>query len=129
MANIVFNSIRTPDGTVLTSYHRLDFVSHTDANGVTYFIDGGPFYAQRTSLEDHPYEDLSIYDDDDFSIVREHFHWGARGKNGDQPVQWIPLSQLETAHIEAILATQKYLPDHHRVLFKKELDHRSDVSA
>lgn len=124
MANLVLNRIKTPDGTVLTSYHRHDFVAHKDANGLEYFVDGGIDYSRRAFHQDHPYEDLSIYDDDDFEIVRESFHWGTRGKQGDQPVQWVPLSQLDTGHIDAILETQKQVPDNRRSLFKKELTYR-----
>jgi hypothetical protein len=38
---IVANRIRTPDGTILESKHRHDYVTYTDANGKQYMVDGG----------------------------------------------------------------------------------------
>ena len=33
--------MRTPDGTILESKHRHDYVTHLDANGNEYMLDGG----------------------------------------------------------------------------------------
>ena len=78
---ILKNSIKTPDGTILVSRHRHDYVSHNDTNGETYFIDGGNSYF-RGSLNKVPAEDLSITTEDDFDLIREGFEWGSYGKNG-----------------------------------------------
>jgi len=43
---IVLNRIKTPDGTILTSYHRHNYVSHID-NGELYAVDGGNDYLRR----------------------------------------------------------------------------------
>lgn len=114
----------TPDGTILTSYHKHDFVAHVDANGLEYYVDGGTEELYRAVHHDYPYDELSIYDDDDFEVVRESFHWGTRGKKGDQVLKWVPLSHLDTEHIEAILKTQKHLSQSRVVLFNKELEYR-----
>ena len=44
---IVLNSIMTPDGTVLISHHRHDYVTHLDKNGELYLVDGGTDYLKR----------------------------------------------------------------------------------
>jgi hypothetical protein len=62
MPNIILNRIRTPDGTILTSRFRNDYVSYTDENGIKYSIDGGLDYLKRQTLGE--YEDLSRYDTD-----------------------------------------------------------------
>jgi hypothetical protein len=118
--------MRTPDGTVLTSYYRHDYVTHTDENGEHYMTDGGSAYLRR-SLNKVPAEDLTVYMTDDHEANRQAFHWGTRGVNGDQPVQWKPVADLDTDHIEAILETQAHIRGSFvEELMKAELDYRND---
>ena len=44
---LILNRIKTPDGTILTSYNRHDYVSYEDANGLEYMVDGGLEYLRR----------------------------------------------------------------------------------
>jgi hypothetical protein len=62
MPRIILNRIRTPDGTILTSCFRNDYVSYTDENGIKYSIDGGLDYLKRQTSG--KYEELSKYDTD-----------------------------------------------------------------
>lgn len=56
----VTNAIKTPDGTVLQSRHRHDFVTHHDIkSGERYILDGGLEY-KRTSMNEHPAKDISL---------------------------------------------------------------------
>lgn len=99
---IILNRIRTPDGTILTSYYTHDYKSYEDCNGETYMVDGGNEYLRR-SQNIIPYEELSVYysdDERDYPKIRESFHRGSRGKNGDKPLTWIPLSEMTNEHIE-----------------------------
>lgn len=96
---LILSRIQTPDGTILTSYHRHDYVTHIDANGETYILDGGNDY-QRTSVNIEPYKDLSIWSDAPYEIIRENFHRGGRGKNGDEPLKWVPLSKMSDEWIK-----------------------------
>ena len=121
---IVSNRIRTPDGTILESMHRHDYVTYTDANGKEYMVDGGLDYLRRIVHDDAPYEELSVYDDAPYALIREVFKWGTRGKDGKQPLMYVPLKDLTTEHIEAILETQTHIQEHIRKIFLDELSFR-----
>ena len=54
---IVLNRNRTPDGTVLTSRHSHEYVSHTQADGYSYSVDGGTEGLYRS----HTIDELSLY--------------------------------------------------------------------
>ena len=75
---ILVNSIRTPDGTVLTSKHRHDYVTHTDKNGEMYMVDGGSDYLRR-SVNEEEAEDLTVTSDSPIEdIRRDWFRWNER---------------------------------------------------
>lgn len=111
---ILYNAIRTPDGTLLVSYHRHDYVAHKDANGKYYAVDGGLEYLRRIGTMD--YEELSLTDKDPFSKVRNAMTWGTRGKDGNQPLEYKKIKDLDTAHIRAILESQRISPQMKYVL-------------
>jgi hypothetical protein len=125
---IVANMIRTPDGTILQSKHLHDYVEYTDKNGLEYMVDGGCAYLRRIVQDEAPYEELSLYAHDDHSLVREHFHWGTRGKDGRQPLKWVALKDLTTDHIEAIIETQTHISNELKMIFVRELVGRQSIS-
>lgn len=127
MDQLVRNSIMTPDGTVLVSYHRHDYVSHLDKNGETYFIDGGNSY-QRSSVNHIPFKSLNVFVTDDFTLVRAAFHWGTRGINGNKPLKQVRLMDMTTEHIEAIMLTQTHIDNTYvNQIFEKELTYRNKI--
>jgi len=106
---LIRNGIRTPDGTEIFSRHRHDYVSYTDKNGETYSVDGGLSYLRRGG----PMDCQSL------SVSLEHVTleeatkiavWGTRGKNGDEPLKYIPISEMSEDHLEAVLDTQDPAP-------------------
>lgn len=123
MEYILANRIRTPDGTILQSYHRHDYKTHKDKNGEIYMVDGGLDYLRRNQCKEHA-EELSVYSCDAHSTIREAFHWGTRGKSGRDALQWVPLKDLTTNHIRAIVETQNQIPYHIKKLFENELVYR-----
>lgn len=125
MEKLVANKIRTPDGTILESMHRHDYVTYIDANGKEYMVDGGLDYTRRNIHDDAPYVELSVYATDSHEIIRESFKWGTRGVDGKSPLKWVLLKDLTTDHIRAILDTQR-LPDYMITLFNNELDTRDE---
>ena len=113
---LLHSSIRTPDGTILTSKHRHDYVSYVDKNGHTYTLDGGADYI-RTSINKEKAEDLSLYSDDAHEKLREVISRGGRGKNGDEELKYVLLKDINDEWLEAIIEYEelnrpnnKYLP-------------------
>ena len=100
---VLFNAIKTPDGTILSSKHRHDYVTHQDSKtGEVYGVDGGSEYLRRIGNVSEC-EDLSITDKTPFEYVRKKFHWGSRGKQGNEPLIMKSLCELTNQHIHAIL--------------------------
>jgi len=120
----VANRIRTPDGTILESMNRHDYVTYIDANGKEYMVDGGLDYLRRNIHDDAPYEELSLVSTDEHSVIREVFKWGTYGIDGKQKLKYVILKDMSWDHIEAILETQVHVREHIRQLFMNELDYR-----
>lgn len=113
---LLHSSIRTPDGTILTSRHRHDYVTHLDKNGETYILDGGIDYI-RASINVEKAEDLSLYSDDAHEKLREVVSRGGRGKNGDEELKYVLLKDIDDEWLQAIIEYEelnrpnnKYLP-------------------
>lgn len=120
---IVANRIKTPDGTILQSFHRHDYKTYIDKNGLEYMVDGGNDYIRRIVTEE-PYQEMSVTVSHPFEEIREAFHWGTRGRDGKDPLTWKALKDLSTDHIEAILDTQTHIADWTKNLFNRELKFR-----
>ena len=130
---LILNRIKTPDGTVLTSYHTHDFVTHTDKNGQIYGVDGGTSYARRIG-NTNECEDLTVWVNEtdmnsEFQKIRENLHWGTRGKNGDQPLRWVKLREMSDGHLDSIVNVYKGPVDSfYKECFMAEIKYRKDNS-
>lgn len=89
-------------------------------------IDGGTDYC-RSNVNKVAPQYISVTMMDIHETRREWFHWGTRGKNGDQPLTWKPLKDLDTNHIKAILETQHHIPEYLVELFEDELYYRQEA--
>jgi len=105
MLDILSSRMKTPDGTILESINRHDYVTHTDANGKEYMLDGGCEYV-RCSANGDEYL-LTIYTDYPHELIRLHSKWGTYGKQSDQPLSYVAIADMETGHLQACLDTQK----------------------
>ena len=125
MSQIIRNAIRCPDNTILESKHRHDYQSHVDAiTGETYNCDGGLDYFRGSINKVQP-TFLHVTTDDPFELQREAFTWGSYGKNGDEPLYYIKLKDMEDEHILAILKTQTRIDGTYvQELFMQEMDYR-----
>lgn len=126
---IILNRIKTPDGTILISRHRYDFVTYIDANGLEYMVDGGTDYLRRNVNMEAPYEEMSIYSDAPFEEVREHYCRGGRGKDGTESLKWVPLAKMSNDWLEACIVynEERGLKDSFASsMYAKELKYREE---
>ena len=126
---IILNQIKTPDGTILKSMHRHDYVTHTDVNGLEYMVDGGSEYLRRNINEDAPHEELTVYSDAPFEEIREVFHRGGRGKDGTEPLTWVPMSNMSNSWLLACITyneERRMGEGFANEMYKKELMYRQE---
>lgn len=120
---LIYNAIKTPDGTILESRHRHDFKTHVDSiTNKEYMVDGGSSYVRRSAHLDQ--ECLNVYLSDGHTAVREALTWGTRGIDGLQPLTLIKLCDMATDHIEACLTTQYQMDPKFRYAMQVELAYR-----
>ena len=123
--SILSNRMRTPDGTILESKHRHDYVTHLDANGNEYMLDGGLDYVRVSANGDE--EMLTVYDDDPYEDIRGVVKWGTYGKNGDETLVHVRISDMSTQHLRACLDTVKTMRPALRHVMQKELEYRDEI--
>lgn len=127
LKHLICSRIKTPDGTILTSRHRHDFVQHYDVLADdTYFIDGGGDYF-RTTVNKIPSSNVSIYSTSPFELIRENMYRGTFDKDGDRI--WKPISKCSNEHLKNILT---YNEEHgvsdvyYTWVIERELEYRED---
>ena len=121
--SILSNRMRTPDGTILESKHRHDYVTHLDANGKAYMLDGGLDYVRSSANGDEQY--LTVYQDDSHEMIRDVVKWGTYGKNSNRTLKYVAIADLDPYHLRAILDTQQKTmrPDLYNVMLD-EVEYR-----
>ena len=124
MSYIISNALRTPDGTIIRSRHRHDYVTYTDANGNEYMIDGGLDYVRCSDWGDEKL--LLVTLEDPHELVREECVWGTYGVDGDQPLTYKKLCDMTTDHIEAVLKNVSAINPAIKTAMQNELEYRND---
>lgn len=122
---LIYNAIQTPDGTVLESRYHHDYRSYKDQNGYTYSVDGGISYVRRGFEVNSPNaKELSCYiPDTPYEEAVKLAAWGGYGKNGDEELRYIPICEMSTEHISAVLKTQHPI-EQIKLLMEWELEQR-----
>jgi len=118
---LIANIWRTPSGTILQSKHRYDFVQDEHGNYLDSGLEG---YTRMGGADLGHWDNLCVYSDDAHEDKRKAFYWGTYGPKGDQPCNWVLLKDLETSHLEAIIETQKHIPEHIKDMFIDEVEFR-----
>jgi hypothetical protein len=127
MKELIQNKWQTPDGTILISKHRHDYVEYTDKNGEYYMVDGGNHYI-RKSVNKKKMKDLCIYSDGSFETDR-FLLWGINyDKNMKRlpETQFVPIKDLNTDHIWAILITLPDMNKKYRRVMEEEIIYREE---
>jgi hypothetical protein len=122
MSELLYNALQTPDGTIIESKSRHDYVTHKDANGKTYMIDGGLDYVRCSANGDEKH--LTITLDDDHASVRHYCKWGTRGVEGDKPLRYVTLHEMDTDHIKAVIQNVPSMNSAIKIAMKNELLYR-----
>ena len=120
---LIRNALQTPDGTIIESTHRHDYVTYTDANGKEYMVDGGLAYVRRSTHADQI--DMCLYNNEPHKVQSELLTWGTYGPNGDQPLQYKTIAEMETGHLEAVIEMGGVCPIR-RACMQKELELRNE---
>ena len=120
---LVRNAMRTPDGTILVSQYPHDYVCYRDhVSHRTYMVDGGLDYVRRSHHGDEV--DCCVYaGHDPHEVVRHVAKWGTYGPQGDQPLKYVPVADMDTSHIQAVLKTCQPSPGI-RLAMEQELKER-----
>lgn len=124
---IVYNALRTPDGTIIESKYRYDCKFYLDQNGKEYMVDGGLDYIHSSAHGDEEYLTLTI--DDDHERVRDFVTWGTYGIDGKQPLTFVRLKDMDTDHIKKVLETQAQMRPALRIAMQNELDYREKLNG
>lgn len=123
MKQLVYNSITCDEcNETIVSYHRHDYKTCSCPNEA--MVDGGTAYLRYGAKNMSKIKQFAVYDDDDFELVREYATRGSRGKDGDQPLSWIAIRDMDDNYLKAILDYGG--ADWHIALIKKEILYRFD---
>lgn len=119
---------RTPDGTIIQSITRHDYVEHKDQNGKFYMVDGGILGEYiRCSANIQDCENLCVRYKDGHEKVRQVKFWGARGKDGKAKLRRVSVSEMSDDHLYNLLNDGRgHGSIISRAIFQDEVDYRKE---
>lgn len=99
---MVYNAVQCKDcKEILVSHYTHDYKTCKCPQET--MVDGGLSYGRYGGKDMDKVISLHVYSDEDFLKVREYAHWGNRGKDGKQPLTYLPLSKMTNNHLIALL--------------------------
>lgn len=120
---IVYNSVTCQEcNETIVSYHRHDYKTCSCPNSA--MVDGGTAYLRYGAKDMSKIKIFAVYADDDFETVRKYATRGGRGIDGKQPLQFVPLCEMNDDWLEAVLDYGG--ADWHLDLIKKEIQYRKE---
>ena len=124
MAQIVYNAatcckcLKT-----IVSYHVHDFKKCGCPNEA--FIDGGTQYIKYGANDMKQIVLNTVYDNEDFSKVRQYAYRGSRGKDGMKPLSYIAIRDMDDDYLKAVIEYGG--APWHIDLIKKEQKYREEL--
>ncbi|HSH51209.1 MAG TPA: hypothetical protein VK982_05755 [Bacteroidales bacterium] len=118
---LLANWIMCPNGTMIPSMHRHDYKEYVNEDGSYSSVDGGLDYLRRGGK----YTEMSVYSDDPFEVIRRFVCRGGRGKEGKEPLTYVPLFRMSD---EWLKATIEYIENDniYKEYYEKELEYRKE---
>lgn len=127
---ILYNAIQCPDGAVIESRYRYDFVMHKQEDGREYFVDGGKDY-QRIGYSDKEFTNLLVTTDSPHERIREVFTWvSCLDAAGNRLPAYVTkyLKDLDDNHVKALVKyTAVGYPEYINKIIKDEFSFRGLV--
>ena len=110
-------------GRELISHHRHDYRTCGCYNEA--MIDGGTDYCRYGAKDISMIKQTTLYEDDDFELIRRYHSRGGRGIDGKEPLKYVPLSKMDDDWLNAVLDYYSEGTDNeHLRLIKKEINYR-----
>jgi len=123
MRQLVYNAVTCLSCLdTIVSYHRHDYKTCRCKNAA--MVDGGTDYARYGAMDMKKIVHHEIYADDDFEKVRQYATRGSRGKDGLQPLKYIPICEMDDDYLKAVLNYGG--AEWHLDLIRKEIKYRED---
>lgn len=123
MRQIVYNSVKCLEcNEVLISRYRHDYVTCGCPNDA--MVDGGNDYERHGAIDMDKIETYYVYANDDYELVRKYAVRGGRGKDGKDPLTWIPIADMDDEYLLAVLDYGG--ADWHLDIIRKEIKYRED---
>ena len=123
MRQLVYNAVTCIECLdTIVSYHRHDYKTCRCPNGA--MVDGGTDYARYGAMDMKKIVHHEVFADDDFQLVRQYATRGSRGKDGMQPLTYIPLKDMDDDYLQAVLEYGG--AEWHLDLIRKEIKYRED---
>lgn len=123
---ILYNAIQCPDGTIIESTYRHDWVQHIQEDGREYFVDGGLDY-QRIGCSDKKFINLLVTTESEHAKIREVFKWTSNYDANMNPIAPVKrkLKDLTDDHVKALVIwTEEGYPEYVHKIMKDELEWR-----
>ena len=111
-------------GDIIISHHRHDFKS---CKCGLLSVDGGNDYTRRLFRDRNDFEELSVYSDAEYSIIRQNIYRGSRGVDGKQPLTWIKLCDIDDSYLDNLIKYQEdngYTESIYYEIYLKEREYR-----